>query len=1003
MDEGMILLILNIFFAVSLVIGFFIGFAKGLKKAGLRIAFFFVAVLVSAILAPILAKIVLNIHIPYNGSSMSISDVILSIIKQSEQVREILEASPTLETLVQNLPLMVGNIAMFIVLTFVLGFFSWIIYLIVASIAFKGDKKVNKAGNVVRKSKKFRLLGGLIGAAQALAVLFILFFPFTGAIGILNEVSTNAPQQEVSAEYVYAEGEEVAEKTETGMLVDKYLPDIAKTIIGAVNKSVIYKVNGVGGLDGAMINSISAVKVNGTKIFLKDEVVSIANVYNSIGFVLNIDFSDLNNLKTLDYDRLINAVNYAFESNILKVTIPEVTDYAFNKVLENETVASSPDYTQLLTAIKTDMTANDQIVANLKNDIVSGLKTLKILAKSHVLDNVPLNREREITNDDIKAILNIMSANQKRVLNDVVDEMLNSKALDKGLLFVMNKGLDFVDERLQADVSEEEKIDIGRLNLNDSNVIIKKAEIVSLLSSAVNVLNETIDANFEEIKDDVKLVFDLNLNAIINNIGSLMNAVQNMSIFETTHIYNNLLDVLNKSEYSKYVDFDVLKQSNIWTSETSLLAESVGRIKDSTILSYVQKDGDGYKVEQADITNIFTKLAYINNINGRNTTTIRLIVEPLYNSKSLRKLLNFGLDNLGNVINDFGKNLGEEVVLGDVNYDKLYTETEKENFLSLLDNIVLYAKDVDIDELQENALTTLLGSNLSRLGNCLDSVKATSLFADTVEDGVVTKGIYTNLIEALENNDYSEFVNFASFLEDDFSFNTELSGLQSTIDVLLNKIIVDNEQEYNLLSYITEVGNFEEVFKQVSSEDLRAIFTPLMNSKMFSPIGTLVINKINEQIKNIVGEFGEDIDINIDISNLTEEEVEEIIDIVETVTEVIDEITSDDFSVDDFMTGDNADKVAELLDKLQNNANNEGAFTEAYNAFLEYAQNDPTIGAMLQEELQDPSNYKTDDNGNIMFVVDQDGNPVLDEHGNPQPIIDWVSVIAKLKVRLAND
>ena len=964
LEEGTILLILNIVFIASLVIGFLVGLLKGLKKSTLRLTFYFVAVLISAIIAPILAKVIMNINITYQGSQMTISDMLLSMISKSQQVQEMMEASEALKALVQNIPLMLGNVVVFTVCTIVLGFLSYIVYLIIASIVFKSDKKVNKAGVVVSKAKKYRILGGLVSAVQALAMTFLLFLPVTGVVGVISDVYGS---QEISAEYVYADDMEA--KNDCAKLIDQYLPDQVKTIINAFNKSLICNVSGVGNLDDAMFNAISTVKVNNVKISLRDEVVNIAKVYNNVSFVIDLDFSDLNVIKTLDYDRLISAVEYVFNSNMLKATLPELANYGFDKLLENHIIESDDDYKNLVLAVKHEVTSTN-VMETLKSDLVSVLQTAKTMAKSGILDNVPLNRERDITKDDIKAILAILSKDQKAVLNEIVDKVFESGALNKGMLFVINKGLNVVEEKL-SEMTENEELDIKRIDLLSDNSKLKKAEVKSMLASVVNVLNESIDADFEAIKDDFKLAFDLNLNAIVSNLGSLMNAAQNMSVFAETGIYNNIVNALEQTKYTDYVDFNVFKEQNIWISETELLAKTIDELKASNVLSYVHKEDDSYVVSTSDINQICSKLAEIEEINGKRLTAIRQIVEPLYESKSLKQLVHVGLEKLNDAINELGKKLGEDVVLGDMNYEDQYEESEKENLLSFLDNVVLYVKDLDISKVQENPLVTILKSNLAQLGSCMDSLKATSLFGDKVVDGQTQKGIYNNLVDALKATKYADYINFGAFNEEGFSFNVEFAKLQDLADTVIDKKIAADGTEYPLLQYIIDVGDWEVVFGQITREDLSTIFTPLMKNKIFEPIGTMVINKINEQIKNMVGEFGADIDIDISdaLADMSEEEIEQIIDILGAVSEIIDEISDPDFELSDLINGEHADALVDMLTAMQDNANEEGVFASAYDALLDYAKQNEEIGERLTLELE---NY-------------QDGE------------VDWQQVIESLK------
>jgi hypothetical protein len=529
------------------------------------------------------------------------------------------------------------------------------------------------------------------------------------------------------------------------------------------------------------------------------------------------------------------------------------------------------------------------------------------------------------------------------------------------MLFVINKGLNVVEEKL-SQMTDNVDLDIKRIDLLSDNSKLKKAEVKSMLASVVNVLNESIDADFDAIKDDFKLAFELNLNSIVNSLGSLMNAVQNMSVFAETGIYNNIINALGETEYTEYVNFNVFKQQNIWTNETELLAKSINELKDSNVLSYVYKEDGSYKVNVSDINQICTKLAEIKEINGKRVTTLRQIVEPLYESKSLKQFIHFGLENLNVVINDFGKNLGEDVVLGEMNYENQYEESEKENLLSFLDNVALYVKDLDINQIQENPFVTILKSNLAQLGSCMDSLKATSLFSDKVVEGEIQKGIYNNFVDALQSTKYSNYINFGAFNEEGFSFNVEFAKLQDLAETVVDKKINADDKQYPLIQYIIDVGDWEVVFAQITREDLSTIFTPLMKNKIFEPIGTMVINKINEQIKNMVGEYGIDIDVDVSIvlENLSEEEISQVIDVLGAVSEIVTEINNPDFELSDLINGEHVDALVDMLTVMQENANSNGVFATAYDALLDYAKQNEEIGERLTAELENYEDGEVD-------------------------------------------
>ena len=190
MDTGMILLILNILFALFLVLGFLFGFIKGLKKSALRIAFFLVSIIIAGVITPFISRLILNIQITYNGELTSIEDIILSYINSSAQVSEITQASPTFLSLIENMPVMLVNLLSFVVLTYLVNLVGWVLYMVIACVFFKDKKVVDETGKKVKpKQKKWRIFGGLVGAVQGLTLAFLTFLPLSGLVGLYTDIS----------------------------------------------------------------------------------------------------------------------------------------------------------------------------------------------------------------------------------------------------------------------------------------------------------------------------------------------------------------------------------------------------------------------------------------------------------------------------------------------------------------------------------------------------------------------------------------------------------------------------------------------------------------------------------------------------------------------------------------------------------------------------------------------------------------------------------------------
>ncbi len=942
MDAGIVLLILNLLFAVFLVLGFIFGFIKGIKKSALRIAFFFVAVIIAGIITPYVSRLILDIKITYEGQLTSIEDIILSFINSSAQVSEITQASPTIASLIENMPVMLINLVTFVLMTYLVNLVGWVVYLVIASAFIKKPKVVvDETGRKVKiKQKKWRIFGGLVGAAQGLVLAFLTFIPISGLVGMYSDLST--------AQKVQADVDIESNLSLSAQFINENIPEDVKIYLDAYSDSAIAKVSGVLGLDDLVFNQVASVSVDNTRISLRDEVVNIANVYDNVGFLLDVDFSSFETVKTLNYDNLLSAVDYIFNSKLLTTALPELADYAFDKVLEMDEIQANPQYIELIEAIRDVLGSDDKINDNLKADIVAVLNTAKIMADNKIFDQVPTTGE--VTEDNISAILNILSINDKAVFNQIIDNIFNSKILNKAVIFGLNYGIDILQNELRT-LTENQTLTINKIDIKDENMTLKKGEVSSLLSSAINILNDIVGEDVTSIQNNYLKVFDLNLENIVENTGAMMNAIQNMNVFNQTGIYNQLVTALGQTEYNNYVDFEIFKGNNVWLNETSLLSQVISNVRRSQAISYVELGGDGnYYISDENITKMFKNLTVTSQVNGQSKTLIRQIVEPLYNSNAFKKVVRIALESLNDIINDFGNMLKEGTVLGEINYDMLYEENEKENLFAFVDNIAKYVSTLDIVKFKNNTFEEILSSNLSMFGSCIDSIRASSIFGDVeLQDGTIKTGIYTNLVDTLATTELSKFMDFNCFKDEQFSFSTEFATLQPVIDKMLAKQIVDGDKKYSLISYILEVGNLENMLNQITSDDVTEIFTPLMNNRVFRPIGVLVVNSVNAQIKNYVGNLG--IDIPVDLDNLTEEQVEEVVNVLGAVTEIADEIINS-ASIGDLVTGDSAENLADLLETLEESANSQGVFESAYDAMLDFVQTDSEIGSIVSEQIE---------------------------------------------------
>ena len=148
MDASLITLVANVLLALFIVLGFFWGLGRGLKKSALRIVFFVVFSVAAFFLSSVITATIANISITVDGESQTLSELVLSAILSSPEIKDFYDSSTAIQGLIAQLPLMVLNVLVFIVLLIVFKFLSWLFFAITARIVFRRTKKKKKTNGI---------------------------------------------------------------------------------------------------------------------------------------------------------------------------------------------------------------------------------------------------------------------------------------------------------------------------------------------------------------------------------------------------------------------------------------------------------------------------------------------------------------------------------------------------------------------------------------------------------------------------------------------------------------------------------------------------------------------------------------------------------------------------------------------------------------------------------------------------------------------------------------
>lgn len=915
--EQIVSIVLYSLLGIFAVFGFLFGLVKGFKKATLRLFIFLLFIALASLLSMPISKSVINIHATINGENLSFSEHLTKMLLNNETIANLYASSPNIAEFINVLPLLILNAIVFILLVLSMWFASYIVYLIISSIVFKRHKepyRIKDGKNVIptqKKEKKHRLLGGLVGVVQSLIMLFVILIPISGLVSTVSDLTYSTNDN-----VAYAD-----DLTPTAKLLDENLPLEVKEVISAYNSNLVGKFVKMGGLDKLCFDTLTTVNVGGEKITLRREINAFANVYDNAAFLIDFDFSKTS-LKSIDFLKLEKALDSLFNSGILKTLLPEITQWAVDDLTSpNPTLKIElPDFaTSLLQALNSQLGKETNALNTIKTEVYAVFGVAKSACESGLAD--------EIIKDEINlsSISNILLNNNRDALNKIVDNLMLSETLKNFAIIQLNAVLDKLEDKYELNIANVDfkKVDWDRTGIKD------------VLNSALDIYNN-ISSNissdvFDSITKQPYLLFNADVDFICSKLSFLFNKLYSSSIFYNENgesIFPSILDALSKEEkISKYVDLQVFKNEGSIDTEFNLISNSLLAIKESNLINNLSDN-----ISNEDISSILKKLA---NKDSSQKSYINKIVSNLLETSAFKKLIYLGFDEIDKLIENYQNQLGENVELGKIQKSAINKPEEKEKIVAFFDNVVLYASELNLEQLKSDAFGEIVASNLTRLGLALDSIKQSELFNSYMEDNIEYEGIYNSLIKALAKNpNLNEFADFLIALENDFSWNSELDKIQDAITAM-NEIIVDENGQKTMLQAIKDGDNLDSIFESLTNEQVDRIINPLSQSQLMKKNIIKLVNTINTTLNSILNSSITKIPLDTDISMQVSDISNVIKNFISLYKEIKDGMTTE-------IIGTSYEIIGNTMNSLKSNAlstNYIGIFNKTYDAILDYLKN----------------------------------------------------------------
>lgn len=361
---------------------------------------------------------------------------------------------------------------------------------------------------------------------------------------------------------------------------------------------------------------------------------------------------------------------------------------------------------------------------------------------------------------------------------------------------------------------------------------------------------------------------------------------------------------------------------------------------------------------EPDTTNI------IKILHANNNELMNKLIDKLYNSDfvnlSTLTALNYGIDAIQN---DMNETLKEEAV----NISKIVLSEAKNNldsdFLKSATNfafeIYLNSKECtnEKDELDYVKFIENYGaSTVNDFAIILDDIKNMKV----LEQFDVLTNLITNakklVIKKATDKDpekkLADYINLDCFIDKTYSFKNDLKNLSTMINNAVDITFVEGEgAEQKTITLIEKItnGNVVDTLKQLNKEQLSLILKPATNTTFIKPLVNMIVDELNKTVSESVSEVGNLLPPDIDVAD----HIDEIIDVVDSVNDVLPILDKMDSLNNDKPLSENLkeqlddtekDSIASLLDTLQENANNDGVFKEAYNNLVETAKDDSKSG-----------------------------------------------------------
>lgn len=523
MSAGAIIAIIDVVFVVLLGIGFLQGFIRGVKRSTLELGLTVVGIIIVALITPVVSEAILKISITYNGTQMSLQNVITDILSQEPKIASLLESSPSTVELINKIPVLIVSALVFLSLNLAIRTIVYGAYKLI-SLAFKSKKKEKELG-----LKRNRWAGGLISTLKMFVLALIVAMPVTSLVKLAAQIIPE-DTTEVSADVETGSGETGSE--EGGMLDS--LPPIVKNVVHGINKSAFGVINGVGNIDDLMLDGVAKIEINGERISLRSEINNYMTLYTNVSSIINAD--DLSKVDWKEMDKAYEEVttNPLYNDVVLNIVGEVITNYPklvdlipalaeYETIMQGVSVAIKVDGVNYAQYFKPDI---DKVYYTISGAGRSGFLA-EVVGKENLLDSITIL---------VKKYDAVLTA----AVNNLFDLNVVRDAFSPALGVAFDKLS--TDPELGAifDDAKTEITNWDSLKTQVKSTIVEVGQINGLLTEQ-NVAIGDITSDFMTI-----LKLKQNTSAILSRFGGMIDAIDGLEFMQDSAGDKLMPRVLNK-------------------------------------------------------------------------------------------------------------------------------------------------------------------------------------------------------------------------------------------------------------------------------------------------------------------------------------------------------------------------------------------------------------------------------------------------------------------------